>query len=143
MENQIFFPTIHIHDGEVHDEEEFDHTLYLQSAAFDAASGDYQDRDVVNPATGFARSKGKAADFCEVDKCKDLLVADQLVHRKVMKGTLANTDIVTDLTPKMIEKAKGVSQNTIPAAVASGAIGIAGLGWFFNRRNKVQEDKGQ
>jgi hypothetical protein len=35
MPDQIFFPTVHIHDGEVHDREGFDHALYLQSEAFD------------------------------------------------------------------------------------------------------------
>ena len=34
--NEIFFPTIHIHDGEVHELEEFDHALYLQHAEFDS-----------------------------------------------------------------------------------------------------------
>ncbi len=28
---RIFFPTVHIHDGKVHEEEEFDHTLYAQA----------------------------------------------------------------------------------------------------------------
>ena len=143
LENKIFFPTIHIHDGEVHDEEEFDHTLYLQSASFDAAVGDYQNRDVVNPATGFARSKVVASACCEVKKCKEMVVADKLLHRKVMKGTLANTDVVVDLSPKAIEEAKGVSQYKIPAAVTSGTIGLAGLGWFFNRRDEVRRDRDQ
>ena len=30
MPDAVFFPTVHIHDGEVHESEEFDHTLYLQ-----------------------------------------------------------------------------------------------------------------
>lgn len=28
--NRLFFPTVHIHDGRVHDYEQFDHTLYFQ-----------------------------------------------------------------------------------------------------------------
>src|SRR5690606_16069404 len=40
--DRIFFPTVHIHDGEVHDREEFDHTLYLQHPEFDRVVGTYQ-----------------------------------------------------------------------------------------------------
>jgi len=29
----IYFPTVHIHDGQVHEQEEFDHSLYLQGNA--------------------------------------------------------------------------------------------------------------
>lgn len=30
MSNSLFFPTVHIHDGKVHKEEQFDHQLYMQ-----------------------------------------------------------------------------------------------------------------
>jgi hypothetical protein len=31
--DQLFFPTVHVHDGEMHPEEEFDHILYCQADA--------------------------------------------------------------------------------------------------------------
>ena len=143
LENRVFFPTVHIHDGEVHEEEDFDHTLYLQSASFDSVAGDYQDRDVVVPATGFARSKWNAGGFCDAEKSQGLVIADRLVHRKVMKGNLANTDIVANLDEDTLKRAKTISQLKVPAAVASGTIGLAGLGWFFHRRNKVRNKGSQ
>jgi hypothetical protein len=33
LADTVFFPTLHIHDGEVHAKERFDHTLYLQGAS--------------------------------------------------------------------------------------------------------------
>ncbi len=33
--SKIFFPTVHIHDGKVHKQESFDHSLYCQSEASD------------------------------------------------------------------------------------------------------------
>ncbi|MEM8736619.1 MAG: hypothetical protein AAGG44_20485, partial [Planctomycetota bacterium] len=131
------------HDGEVHEEEEFDHTLYLQSSSFDAVAGEYQDRDVVVPATGFARSKWFASGFCKSEKTQGLVLDDQLVHRKVMKGNLANTDIVADLDEETLKKAKALSQLKVPATVATGVVGLAGINWFFNRRNKVRRDSGR
>lgn len=32
---EIFFPTLHIHDGKIHEKERFDHTLYCQSTRHD------------------------------------------------------------------------------------------------------------
>lgn len=31
----LFFPTMHIHDGEVHEKEDFDHTLYCQASGLE------------------------------------------------------------------------------------------------------------
>jgi hypothetical protein len=31
LPKQLFFPTVHVHDGEVHDQAHFDHALYCQS----------------------------------------------------------------------------------------------------------------
>ena len=33
--DELFFPTIHIHDGEIHKLEKFDHALYMQHAGLD------------------------------------------------------------------------------------------------------------
>ena len=32
----LYFPTLHIHDGKIHETEEFDHILYMQHAGFDS-----------------------------------------------------------------------------------------------------------
>ena len=53
LKNEIFFPTVHIHDGEVHKREHFDHTLYLQNAEFDNVVGKYKNHNVNDKQTGF------------------------------------------------------------------------------------------
>ncbi len=56
--DQVFFPTVHIHDGEVHETEHFDHTLYLQNAAWDSVVRPFANPEYRDPTTGFVRSKG-------------------------------------------------------------------------------------
>ena len=34
-ETELFFPTVHVHDGEVHEKEHFQHWLYMQHAGLD------------------------------------------------------------------------------------------------------------
>jgi hypothetical protein len=79
---QLFFPTVHIHDGEVHPEEEFDHTLYCQTRR-----------------GGFAmlrwdESPRLASGFTDPQRGKDLLAEDQHVHRRSLRGKLLNADIL-------------------------------------------------
>ena len=53
---RVYFPTVHIHDRDVHPHEKFDHMLYTQNAALDDVVGDYRDRYVADPATKLVRS---------------------------------------------------------------------------------------
>lgn len=69
---QLFFPTVHVHDGKVHSTADFDHTLYLQA---DGA-----------PA-GFEASFGLTAD----DAC-GLLVPGATVARRSIRGAHPNRD---------------------------------------------------
>lgn len=39
-EGALFFPTVHVHDGAMHEEARFDHALYWQSARADPREGD-------------------------------------------------------------------------------------------------------
>lgn len=76
----IFFPTLHIHDGKIHEKQEFDHTLYCQGSGQDLASWQESPR----PAVAFAK-----CGFTQ-----GLILADQHVYRQEFKGRLANADIV-------------------------------------------------
>lgn len=42
--SDLFFPTVHIHDGTVHDSEDFDHVLYMQHAGLDSRFTDIRIR---------------------------------------------------------------------------------------------------
>lgn len=73
----VFFPTVHIHDGEVHATAEHDHMLYAQG--------------VRRPA-GWAESAGSVAGTVPLHQTADL-VADAVAFRQKLRGTHPNTDI--------------------------------------------------
>lgn len=134
----VFFPTVHIHDGEVHAREAFDHKLYLQAPEFDEACGAYQQRPrlVTDPTTGYVRSKWEAGEFCDIRKSKGILDENGLVHQLEMRGRFANTDVLAklDLADNQ-ERAQFFSPRTTAAVACIG--GVAGLTWLINRRNTV------
>ena len=72
--DQLFFPTVHVHDGRFHDTAKFDHALYYQRAG-DAIASD---------ETGWAKPRKSYAD---------LVVADQPIARRTLRAKLPNRDI--------------------------------------------------
>lgn len=138
----VFFPTVHIHDGKVHDREDFDHTLYLQAPEFDNACGEYKQRErlVADAATGYVRSKWPARAFCDIDASRGIVAADVLVHRLEKRGRLDNVDILANRDFSHVENHSWRSPFGIVPTVASLA-GIVGLKWFFNRRDCVAMTK--
>ncbi len=80
----LFFPTIHIHDGEVHKEANFDHHLYYQGDSFS------------NSATLLKENSSDklAAEFMDITKTRGLVDSDQGCHAIVMSGILPNQDTV-------------------------------------------------
>jgi hypothetical protein len=79
---KLFFPTVHIHDGKVHDKADFDHALYCQ------ASGE---EDLIMK---WEESKQPAGLFMEIDKCQGLLDKSGHCYRREMRGKLKNEDIL-------------------------------------------------
>jgi hypothetical protein len=75
----IFFPTVHIHDGAVHANADFDHTLYLQP------SGSRAPRN-------WEESPQPAGMFMNVEKAKGLIAADEHVYRLRITGRQKNQD---------------------------------------------------
>lgn len=145
----IFFPTVHIHDGEVHDREDFDHTLYLQSPEFDAACGEYLQRvqSVKDRATGYVRSKWVAGEFCDIEASRGILDPDALLHRLDMNGRFANTDVLAALERAEVgEQSWLTPQKSLPVigSLASlfGMASVSGLAWLFHRRDKLAERRG-
>jgi hypothetical protein len=137
--DHIFFPTIHIHDGEVHAESNFDHTLYLQDPSFDSAVDDYQDRDIVDQATGFVRSEQPAIKFTSPHKAMNILVPEQLIHRRRLLGTLPNDDLLVPFAQASIvpPRARRWGFNT-----GAALIGAAGLSWIIARRRNLKQRSG-
>jgi hypothetical protein len=79
---QLFFPTVHIHDGAVHDKADFDHQLFCQRS-----------QDEVLPQ-GWDESPKLANTFVKVDKTEGIVSPDAHVYRRGMHGNLKNQDTV-------------------------------------------------
>lgn len=149
--DQIFFPTVHIHDGEVHKREKFNHTLYLQAKDWDKKVGRYVNRHVKDRATGFVRSNSAAKNFCDIKKTRGLVLGTQLVHRLEMNGTFENTDIIAKLAAnekpfKLGKSSFGSSLgNTLGSywPIASIAACLSGFGWLLQRRETLMDPSDQ
>jgi hypothetical protein len=81
LESELFFPTVHIHDGKVHDKAGFDHILYLQSSDENFMAGN-----------GWRESVQPAGMFMDKKKAGSLILADNHVYRLRLVGNLKNAD---------------------------------------------------
>ena len=77
----VFFPTVHIHDGQVHPKAEFDHVLYCQPLADEPLATREWTESYTHP-TGFMK----------VGKTKGIILPDQHCFKKDLHGMLANRD---------------------------------------------------
>ena len=76
----LFFPTLHIHDGEIHAEAEFDHTLYCQGGGINAK--------------GWRESPRIAMQFVKAELTEGLVLPNHHVYQRKMRGMLANGDVL-------------------------------------------------
>lgn len=83
LTKSLFFPTMHIHDGEVHEKEEFDHTLFAQSGGIGGS---------------WRESEGLASQFMKCDKTGGLVMPDQHVYKRSIRGIEENGDILLKAT---------------------------------------------
>jgi hypothetical protein len=82
----LFFPTVHIHDGQVHPKAGFDYALYCQPHEHEQL----QLRD-------WRESPANANKFMKVDKTKGLIAPDQHCYQKQMHGQLPNRDTLVSI----------------------------------------------
>ncbi len=80
---KLFFPTVHIHDGEVHAKEHFDHELYCQVA-----------RPGLFEMMNWDESPGLAKGTSKIEKSEGLLHGDGHIYRRRMVGDFANKDVI-------------------------------------------------
>lgn len=78
----LFFPTVHIHDGQVHETADFDHKLYLQATG------------TRRPLAGWRESTRPPAAFMKIDKTKGIVDPQAHVYRRELHGKLKNVDVV-------------------------------------------------
>ena len=77
----LFFPTVHIHDGEVHGKAEFDHVLYCQPSQLEHPE-----------IHDWRESHANAGRFVKLDKAKGLILGDLHCYQKQLRGMLPNHD---------------------------------------------------
>ena len=82
-EAKLYFPTVHIHDGEVHAKEDFDHLLYAQTWTGAAM-----------PGQTWRESSQLASQFSKAEKSKGLIWEKGHVYRREMVGNLKNEDVI-------------------------------------------------
>ena len=141
LDQRIFFPTVHIHDGTVHEKDDFDHALYLQAPAFDARVSDYDGPDAIDKHTGYVRSDAKSTSFTDVSRSLGLLDADLLVHKLTMRGSFLNQDTFCDF--KAVASTGGgcgrcdAGAGAITSAWLPAGLTMAGFAWLVRRRNAL------
>jgi hypothetical protein len=92
--SEIFFPTVHVHDGRVHAEARFDHALYLQLAEpffppeLAMPSGDPIEK------RGWAQTWMPAGKFMDLSRAEGLIDGAAPVRVRRLSGTLPNQDVV-------------------------------------------------
>ena len=78
---KLFFPTVHIHDGMVHDRAKFDHVLYCQpSETARLKLSDWEE------------SEKLAGRFVDVKKSEGMVAPDEHCYKRELRGMLANKD---------------------------------------------------
>jgi hypothetical protein len=77
----LFFPTVHVHDGVVHETASFDHELYCQLSP-----------EVAPRMTAWEASTQPAASFMNNDKVEGTILGGDPIHRRRLEGLLPNRD---------------------------------------------------
>jgi hypothetical protein len=77
---EVFYPTMHIHDGKIHKRAAFDHTLYGQGISSEEG--------------GWEESRSLAGQFVKTRLTKLTVRSDLHIYRKSMVGTFTNGDVV-------------------------------------------------
>lgn len=78
--DNLFFPTVHVHDGQFHQTADFDHTLYCQVKKPDLP--------------GWKRSAGLVRSFLSVSQGNGVFEPDQLCYKRDIRGECLNEDIL-------------------------------------------------
>jgi hypothetical protein len=79
--SQLFFPTVHIHDGKVYKMAMFDHALYCQGTA-------------AEKLMRWQESPKLAGSFMKIEQCQGLIAKDAHVYRLRLAGRRNNEDIL-------------------------------------------------
>ena len=88
---RLFFPTVHVHDGAVHAEADFDHLLYWQGGA--------AERETTLALGQPMSASGPLGRTVDAARAQGLIDPDLPARRRVLGGRLPNRDQWIDLAP--------------------------------------------
>ncbi|HEX7662867.1 MAG TPA: hypothetical protein VF407_00065 [Polyangiaceae bacterium] len=141
LKDALYFPTVHIHDGTAHKQDQFDHVLYVQDARFDAKVHDYDGPNKADKATGYVRSKDNAKASVDVGSALGLVDGDHLIHKTTLTGMLPNKDTIVGLDLPAASSGCGRC-DFVPRhselSLGPAALSLAGLAWVIRRRNRIR-----
>ena len=81
----VYFPTRHVHDGELHERAHFDHHLFLQQGSIGT--------------TGWTRHTGRLEDVMTLEQTQDLVDPELPCFRRRVVGMRPNQDILLAAAP--------------------------------------------
>lgn len=81
LKTKVYFPTVHIHDGRVHEKELFDHTLYAQLSAEQAMYAD-----------GWSGSAKLAEQTVNRRRAGKIIDPKQHLYKRLLSGLQKNED---------------------------------------------------
>lgn len=87
--DRLFFPTVHVHDGEVHPQADFDHTLYVQSSGAAPASCATDPRA---DTPEYWQEGEPVGDVVRVADTRGLLDGEGRLYRVGLRGSQPNAD---------------------------------------------------
>lgn len=140
LPDALYLPTVHIHDGTVHAQDQFDHTLYVQDAILDDHAGAYEGPSDVDSHTGFVRSKEAASSFVAVDRAAGLVHPGQLLHKKTLVGMLPNKDTFVPLKGGAANGGCGrcaAGGPSVPTRLGPASAALTAFAWIVRRRDRL------
>lgn len=91
---ELFFPTVHVHDGRVHGKARFDHALYLQlPEPFYPPELSLSGGDPI-AKRGWAPTWLPASKFMDLSRAEGLIDGSAPVRVRRLAGKLANEDVI-------------------------------------------------
>ncbi len=83
--DRLFFPTLHIHDGEIHEKAHFDHSLFCQGNGMKPSE--------------WRESAQLPVQFMKSGKTQGIVLPGHHLYRRQLQGELANTDWLVKARP--------------------------------------------
>ncbi len=89
----LFFPTVHIHDGEIHGEAKYDHALYLQGFGPSKTTQLSLSGDVKKGAARWRRSENPPMRHMQINKCRGIVEPAANAYKMEIRGEFRNRDV--------------------------------------------------